>query len=58
MRYLLLVLLACAPLAAQELMVGAKAPEIPSRNWINPPTWGSLAELQGDVVLIKSWGKN
>jgi len=58
MKKLMLVMLAvvCAPLFAQGLEVGDDAADIYPRNWINPPIWGSLDELRGDVVLIKSWG--
>ncbi len=63
MKLLLLpaLLMACVPLAAQdvaEVKVGDPAPEIQATNWINPPTWSSMSELHGDVVMIKAWGKN
>lgn len=47
-----------APLSAQSKpFVGKKAPELPPvENWINPPWYSSLADLRGEVVLIKSWG--
>jgi hypothetical protein len=59
MRYILFValLLAGIPLSAQ-VNVGDDAPDIKPEYWINPPTWSSLSELRGDVVMIKAWGKN
>ncbi|MBK8206581.1 MAG: hypothetical protein IPK87_07245 [Planctomycetes bacterium] len=60
MRLLLLpaLLLACVPLAAQEVKVGDDVAEFSPRNWINPPAFGSFEELRGDVIMIKAWGKN
>jgi hypothetical protein len=40
------------------LKVGDDAPDFSPRNWINPPTWESFAELRGDVILLKAWGIN
>jgi hypothetical protein len=60
MRLLLLsaFLLACTPLAAQGLEVGADAAEFKPNYWLNPPVFRSFEDLRGDVVLIKAWGKN
>jgi hypothetical protein len=52
----LLLAMLMAPAFAQSLEVGDEAADIFPNNWINPPTWGTLDELRGDVVLIKSWG--
>jgi hypothetical protein len=64
-----LIALAAAPVFAQDapapetaetggLKVGDDAPDFSPRNWINPPTWESFAELRGDVILLKAWGIN
>jgi hypothetical protein len=57
-RSLLILALLCAPLTAQSIDKGASAPELATRYWVNPPTWSSLEDLRGDVVLIKAWGIN
>jgi hypothetical protein len=54
--WLMCFVLMCAPLAAQGLEVGDEAADLHARRWINPPTYTSLEELRGDVVLIKAWG--
>lgn len=51
------LMVACLPLAA-DVKVGDTAPDIQAMHWINPPAWSSLADLKGDVVMIKAWGKN
>ncbi|MHC4841519.1 MAG: hypothetical protein ACYTDT_11315 [Planctomycetota bacterium] len=40
------------------LKVGHDAPEISVDTWINTPSFQTLAELKGQVVLIKAWGIN
>jgi hypothetical protein len=58
-KYLILAaLLACAPLAAEELKVGDDVADFTPNNWVNPPTWGSFEELRGDVILFFAWGIN
>lgn len=57
MSRLLLIALLCAPLCAQ-VKVGDDAPDFAPANWINPPTFDSLDELQGDVIFLKAWGIN
>ncbi|MCB9932859.1 MAG: hypothetical protein H6841_05480 [Planctomycetes bacterium] len=53
------LLAACvAPAFAQGLKVGDEVRDFTPRNWINPPAFESFKELQGDVVVIKAWGKN
>jgi hypothetical protein len=54
--WMICLILAYAPLAAQALEVGDTAADIHPRRWINPPTYASLDELRGDVIFIKAWG--
>ena len=58
-----LLALLTAPAFAQDspypiLKVGEDAAEFTPRNVINTPWYTSFAELKGDVILIKAWGKN
>ena len=50
-----------APAFAQDtgaLKVGDDFVEIAPPNWLNTPTFASLAELKGDVIVLKAWGIN
>ncbi len=59
MKYLIVAaLLACAPLAGEELKVGDDVADFTPNNWVNPPTWSSFEELRGDVILFFAWGIN
>jgi hypothetical protein len=49
--------LIAAPAFAQ-LKVGDDVAEFSPRNVINTPVYTNFAELKGDVILIKAWGKN
>lgn len=52
-----LLALIAAPAFAQ-LKVGDDVAEFTPRNLINTPSYTSFAELKGDVIMIKAWGKN
>lgn len=59
LKYLTLIALAAAPLCAQEfnpLKVGETPPELQIVYWLDTPEKTTLAEMAGDVVLIKAWG--
>lgn len=54
---LALALAACAPLYAQDgPAVGDVAPEIGATLWLDAPRKATLAEFEGEVVLLKAWG--
>ncbi len=58
LKYLALTLLVAAPLCAQEtkpLKSGDVAPELQVTYWLEVPEATTLAEMAGDVVLIKAW---
>ncbi|MBP9890836.1 MAG: hypothetical protein KBG84_02935 [Planctomycetes bacterium] len=60
-RYAALLLLLAAPLCAQEekpLRSGDTPPELRITYWLDVPSRTTLAEMAGDVILIKAWGKN
>ncbi len=40
------------------LKVGDEAAEITVDTWINTPSFQTLDELKGEVVVIKAWGIN
>jgi hypothetical protein len=61
LKYFLFALLVAAPLCAQEakpLKVGDTPPELHVTYWLDAPDMTTLAEMAGDVVLIKAWGIN
>ena len=61
LKYLALTLLVAAPLCAQEakpLKAGDVAPEIRVTYCLDVPEKTTLAEMAGEVVLIKAWGIN
>lgn len=44
--------------AFAQIKVGDDVAEFTPRNMINTPWYTSFADLKGDVILIKAWGKN
>lgn len=54
----LLVALLSSSASAQTLGVGDEPADITPRIWLHPPVFESFSELAGDVVVIKSWGKD
>ena len=61
LKYFALLLLVAAPLCAQDerpLRSGDTPPELRITYWLDVPARTTLAEMAGDVILIKAWGKN
>ena len=61
LKYLALLLFVAAPLCAQEekpLKSGDTPPELAVTYWLDVPTKTTLAEMAGDVILIKAWSKS
>src|SRR5690606_20342923 len=54
----LLLTVVASSASAQALGVGDEPADIAPRIWLHPPVFESFTELAGDVVVIKSWGKD